>query len=114
MTAPACVAAAACYAAFNVMVSLWRPRGAASFTTTTALFVMAAIQLIPVMAVTDSFDPPGWPWTGVEWSLLGLGQPALMRGFAAGKTMVELTNLALFSGLFRPITPVSLAEMEGR
>ncbi len=69
----ACVAAAACYAAFNVMVSLWRPRGAASFTTTTALFVMAAIQLIPVMAATDSFDLPGWPWTGVEWSLLGLG-----------------------------------------
>ncbi len=69
----ACVAAAGCYAAFNVMVSLWRPKGAASFTTTTALFAMAALQLIPVMAATDSFVLPGWPWTSVEWSLLGLG-----------------------------------------
>ena len=68
-----CVLAAGCYAGFNVMVSLWRPRGAASFTTTTALFAAAAVQLIPVMAATDSFVLPGWPWTEVEWSLLGLG-----------------------------------------
>jgi drug/metabolite transporter (DMT)-like permease len=69
----ACVAAAACYAGFNVMVSLWRPRGAASFTTTAALFTAASVLLMPVMAATDSFVLPGWPWTEVEWSLLGLG-----------------------------------------
>lgn len=68
-----CVAAAACYAGFNVMVSLWKPRGGAAFTTTTALFAAAALQLIPVMAATDSFVLPGWPWTAAEWSLLGLG-----------------------------------------
>lgn len=44
-------------------------------------------------------------------ALLGLTKPALLRGFAAGKTMVELSNLWLFSGFFRAQTPVSLREM---
>jgi flavin-dependent dehydrogenase len=47
-------------------------------------------------------------------ALLGLGRTALLRGFAAGMTMVELTNMALFSGFFRPVTPKSLAEVLGR
>ncbi|HNB28508.1 MAG TPA: DMT family transporter [Alphaproteobacteria bacterium] len=68
-----CVGAAACYASFNIMVSLWKPRGAASFTTTTALFATAALLLVPVMSATGSFAAPAWPWTAVEWSLLGLG-----------------------------------------
>jgi drug/metabolite transporter (DMT)-like permease len=69
----ACVGAAACYAGFNILVSLWRPRGASSFTTTASLFTAASMLLVPVMAATDSFVLPGWPWTEVEWSLLGLG-----------------------------------------
>ncbi|HWA51365.1 MAG TPA: DMT family transporter [Dongiaceae bacterium] len=69
----ACVGAAACYAGFNIMVALWKPRGATSLTTTTALFSAAAALLVPVMAATGSFVLPGWPWTEVEWSLLGLG-----------------------------------------
>ncbi len=68
-----CVGAAACYAGFNIMVSLWRPYGATGFTTTAALFTAAALLLVPVMAATDSFVAPGWPWTEVEWALLGLG-----------------------------------------
>jgi drug/metabolite transporter (DMT)-like permease len=68
-----CVGAAACYAGFNIMVSLWRPYGATGFTTTAALFTVASLLLVPVMAATDSFVAPGWPWTEVEWSLLGLG-----------------------------------------
>jgi drug/metabolite transporter (DMT)-like permease len=68
-----CVAAAACYASFNIIVALWKPQGAASLTTTAALFTAASVLLIPVMAATDSFVLPGWPWTAVEWSLLGLG-----------------------------------------
>ena len=68
-----CVGAAACYAAFNIMMSLWKPRGAAAFTTTTALFITAALLLLPVMNATGSFVAPAWPWTTVEWSLLGLG-----------------------------------------
>lgn len=47
-------------------------------------------------------------------ALLGLTQPALVRGFAAGKTMVELSNLWMFSGFFRPQTPVSLVELLAR
>jgi len=44
-------------------------------------------------------------------ALLGLATPALMRGFAAGKTMVELSNLWMFSPFFQPVMPVSLKEM---
>lgn len=69
----ACVGAAGCYAAFNVMMSLWKPPGASAFTTTAALFAAAALLLVPVMGATDSFVAPGWPWMEVEWSLLGLG-----------------------------------------
>ena len=43
-------------------------------------------------------------------ALLGLAQPALLRGFAAGKTMVELSNLWLFSAFFWPARPTSLVE----
>ncbi len=68
-----CVGAAACYAGFNILMSLWKPRGAAPFTTTTALFAAAALLLLPVMSATGSFAAPAWPWTEVEWSLLGLG-----------------------------------------
>lgn len=69
----ACVGAASCYAGFNIMMSLWKPPGASAFTTTAALFAAASLLLVPVMGATDSFVAPGWPWTEVEWSLLGLG-----------------------------------------
>lgn len=68
-----CVAAAACYAGFNIMVALWRPYGATGFTTTAALFSAAALLLVPVMAATGTYTALAWPWTEVEWSLLGLG-----------------------------------------
>jgi len=43
-------------------------------------------------------------------ALLGLGKPALLRGFAAGKTMVELSNLWFAAAFFRPVRPRSLAD----
>lgn len=46
-------------------------------------------------------------------ALLSLGRPALLRGFAAGKTMVELTNLWFAAALFRPAKPQSLTEFMG-
>lgn len=68
-----CLVAAACYAAFNIMLALWKPRGMDPFATTAALFVAAALVMVPVLAATGSFVPLGWPWTEVEWALLGLG-----------------------------------------
>jgi geranylgeranyl reductase family protein len=72
-------------------------------------------QIAPVMddltrcrQMADLF----YPDVNLGKALLALGKPALLRGFAAGKTMVELTNLWMFSAFFRPMTPVSLAEME--
>lgn len=47
-------------------------------------------------------------------ALLGLGRPALLRGFAAGKTMVELSNLWFASAFFRPARPASLVEFLAR
>lgn len=70
-------------------------------------------QIAPVMddlarcrQMADFF----YPDVGRGRALLGLGKPTLLRGFAAGKTMVELTNLALFSAFFRPAKPRSLVE----
>lgn len=39
---------------------------------------------------------------------------ALMRGFAAGKTMYELTNMFFLSPWFPPLTPAGLKELAGR
>ena len=37
------------------------------------MFVAAALIMVPVLAVTGTFHPFGWPWTEVEWAMLGLG-----------------------------------------
>lgn len=65
--------AAACYSALNIMLTLWRPQRTTSFTATAGMFMAAALIMIPVLAATGSFHPFGWPWTKVEWAMLGLG-----------------------------------------
>jgi drug/metabolite transporter (DMT)-like permease len=67
------LAAAACYAAFNVMMALWRPAGATSSANTIGMFVAAALTMVPILSATGTFAPFGWPWTEVEWAMLGLG-----------------------------------------
>ena len=71
-------------------------------------------QIAPVMddlARCRSMADLFYPDVGRGKALLGLTRPALLRGFAAGKTMVELSNLWMFSRFFRPVTPPSLEEM---
>ena len=65
--------AAACYTALNIMLSVWRPHRTTSFTATAGMFVSAALTMIPIMYATGTFVPLGWPWTKVEWAMLGLG-----------------------------------------
>lgn len=65
--------AAVCYSALNLLLAVWRPARATSFTSTAGMFVAAALMMVPVLYATDSFVPFGWPWTVVEWSLFGLG-----------------------------------------
>ena len=43
---------------------------------------------------------------------LPVAKPALLNGFAAGKTMREITNTFLWSALYRPARPRSLVEFE--
>jgi flavin-dependent dehydrogenase len=43
-----------------------------------------------------------------------ISKTVLMRGFAAGKTMFELTNSFLFSPSFQPVQPSSLREFLDR
>ncbi len=45
---------------------------------------------------------------------LPISRTVLMQGFAAGKTMRELTNRFLFASLFAPSTPQSLADFLSR
>ena len=65
--------AAVCYAALNLLLAVWRPARATSFTSTAGMFVAASLMMVPVLYATGSFVPFGWPWTRVEWSLFGLG-----------------------------------------
>jgi drug/metabolite transporter (DMT)-like permease len=65
--------AAACYAALNVMVAVWKPKRTTSFTATTGMFVMASLIMVPVLYATGTFVPFSWPWRDAEWAMLGLG-----------------------------------------
>jgi drug/metabolite transporter (DMT)-like permease len=65
--------AAACYTGLSVMMAAWKPRGTTSFTATAGMFVAASLIMVPILCATDSFVGFGWPWTEVEWAMLGLG-----------------------------------------
>ncbi len=65
--------AAACYAAFNVMMALWKPVGMTPGAATVGMFVAAALTMSPILYATGTFVPFGWPWRDVEWAMLGLG-----------------------------------------
>lgn len=65
--------AAGCYAVFNVMLALWRPAGTTPGATTVGMFIAAALTMSVVLYATGTFVPFGWPWTEVEWAMLGLG-----------------------------------------
>jgi drug/metabolite transporter (DMT)-like permease len=65
--------AAACYTGLNLMVAVWKPLGTSSFSATAGMFVAASLIMIPVLYSTGSFVGFGWPWTEVEWAMLGLG-----------------------------------------
>lgn len=67
------LAAAACYAALNMVLALMAPPGASSFMLTCGMFVAASLMMVPIVLATDSFVPFGWPWRALEWSLFGLG-----------------------------------------
>jgi drug/metabolite transporter (DMT)-like permease len=65
--------AAACYAALSLVLALKAPPGASSLMLTCGMFIAASLLMVPILYVTGSFVPFGWPWGIVEWSLLGLG-----------------------------------------
>jgi drug/metabolite transporter (DMT)-like permease len=66
-------ASAACYTVFSLFLALNAPPGANSLMLTGGMFLTATLLMVPVVLVTGSFAPFGWPWGIVEWSLLGLG-----------------------------------------
>ena len=37
------------------------------------MFVSASLIMVPILYATGSFVGFGWPWTEVEWAMLGLG-----------------------------------------
>jgi drug/metabolite transporter (DMT)-like permease len=66
-------AAAACYATLSIVLALTAPPGANSLMLTCGMFVTASLLMVPILYLTGSFVPFGWPWGIVEWSFLGLG-----------------------------------------
>jgi drug/metabolite transporter (DMT)-like permease len=66
-------ASAACYTVLNLVLALKAPPAANSIMLTGGMFMAASLLMIPVLYVTGSFVPFGWPWGIVEWSFFGLG-----------------------------------------
>jgi len=66
-------AAAGCYSALSLVIVLLAPPKSNSLVLTCGMFIAATFLMIPVLYVTGSFAPFGWPWGAVEWSMLGLG-----------------------------------------
>src|SRR5262249_10098603 len=62
-----------CYTTLNIVIVLMAPPGANSLMLTCGMFLMASILMVPVVYVTGAFVPFGWPWSVIEWSLVGLG-----------------------------------------
>jgi len=65
--------ASACYAALSIVLALTAPPGANPLMLTCGMFVAASLVMVPILYMTDSFVPFGFPLGIVEWSLLGLG-----------------------------------------
>jgi drug/metabolite transporter (DMT)-like permease len=61
------------YATLNIVLALRAPPGANPLMLTCGMFVVASVLMVPVVYVTGAFVPFAWPWTTLEWSLLGLG-----------------------------------------
>lgn len=64
---------AACYATMNIVLTMWTPARSSSSTTTCGMFVSSALILVPVLYVTQTPASLGWPWTEIQWAILGLG-----------------------------------------
>jgi len=64
---------AACYTTLNLVLALMAPPRASSLMLTCGMFAAASLLMVPIVYVTGSFVPFGWPWGMTEWSLLGLG-----------------------------------------
>ncbi len=86
----AAVISASCYATENMVIALFMPSTANSFTVLTGMFVIATAAMAPVVIYTDSFVPLIWPWTSVEWSIVAM---ALISVVAYG-FFIRLINFA--------------------
>ena len=66
------VLSAVCYAAEGIYLALRRPAGSDPAATVASMLLMASAVLLPVVLVTDTFVPLGFPWGEVEWSVIGM------------------------------------------
>ena len=64
--------AAVCYAAENMVIAIRLPVGFNAYSLVCGMFVAATIVMTPFMLATDSFVPLNWPWTRVEWAIVGM------------------------------------------
>jgi drug/metabolite transporter (DMT)-like permease len=67
------------YAALSLVLTLWKPEGGGTPTAACGMFLIGALLVSPMAWSAGIFSALSWPWTAVEWSLLGLG---LINAFA--------------------------------
>lgn len=65
--------AAACFTTLSLVIALMAPPRANALMLTCGMFVAGSFLMVPIVYLTGSFVPFGWPWSMAEWSLLGLG-----------------------------------------
>ncbi len=61
-----------CYSSENLVVALRAPKGLSALSMATGLFIAAAVIMAPMVVVSDAFVPFNWPWTRVEWAMVGM------------------------------------------
>ena len=64
---------AACYAALNIVLAIRTPRNAGTFVVTCGMFAAGSVVMLPVVLITDSFVPLGWPLPAPSLAAVGLG-----------------------------------------
>jgi drug/metabolite transporter (DMT)-like permease len=66
------VLAAVCYAAEGIYVAVRGPVGSDPAATVGSMLLVAALVLVPVVLLTDTFVPLGFPFGALEWSVIGM------------------------------------------
>ena len=86
----AMVVAALCYAAENIVLAHWFPKGSSVIQVLCGMYVASCVMMTPFVLAIDAFVPLGWPFSHSEWAITGL---ALLSVACYGLFLVLIINV---------------------